>query len=116
MRRLPTLPEGARAGWFLGFALASWLAAMGATAAGHLAAPLLPLPLRAALLFANPLYFFLLLAADAGRKGVGAALVGGVAAAPLAAWVGGAWGLPLAGLLGGTVAFLVTARGGQAAR
>jgi predicted branched-subunit amino acid permease len=117
MRRLPGLPEGARAPWFLGFALASWLAALAATAAGHLAAPLLPLPLRAALLFANPLYFFLLLAADAGRPGVGAALVGGAVAAPLAAWVGGAWGLPLAGLLGGTAAFLaVRAHGRRGAR
>jgi predicted branched-subunit amino acid permease len=106
MRRLPALAEPARLPWFLGFALASWCAAMAATAAGHLAAPALPLPLRAALLFANPLYFALLLAADAGRPGVAPALLAGILAAPLAHFVGGAWGLPLAGLIGGSLAFL----------
>ncbi len=106
MRALPGLAEGARRPWFLGFAIASWCAAMGATAAGHLAAPNLPAGLRAALLFTNPLYFALLLAADAARPGVAPALVAGVLAAPLAVAVGGAWGLPLAGLLGGTLAFL----------
>ncbi|WP_439596651.1 AzlC family ABC transporter permease [Falsiroseomonas sp.] len=110
MRVLPSLPEPARLPWFLGFALASWCAAMAATAAGHLAAPNLPAELRAALLFANPLYFALLLAADAARPGVAPALVAGVLAAPLAYGVGGAWGLPLAGLLGGTLAFLWTRR------
>jgi predicted branched-subunit amino acid permease len=106
MRRLPGLPEAQRAGWFLGFAVASWLAAMGATAAGHLLSPVLPIPLRAALLFANPLYFALLLSADLGRPGVRAAVIGGAVAAPLALWLGSAWGLLAAGLAGGTAAFL----------
>jgi len=106
MRRLPSLAEPARLPWFLGFALASWVAAMAATAAGRIAAPLLPPAARAALLFANPLYFALLLAADATRPGVGASILAGIAAAPLAFWIGGAWGLPVAGLAGGTLAFL----------
>ena len=106
MRVLPTLPEAARLPWFLGFAGASWIVAMATTAAGHLAAPLLPQALRAALLFANPLYFCLLLAADAARPGVASAILGGVLAAPLAWAIGGAWGLPVAGLIGGTLAFM----------
>ncbi len=106
MRVLPTLPEAARLPWFLGFALATWCVALLTTAGGHLAAPHLPAELRAALLFANPLYFCLLLAADARRPGVGPALLAGVLAAPLAYGLGGAWGLPLAGLVGGTLAFL----------
>ena len=106
MRVLPSLPDGARLPWFLGFACASWLVAMATTAAGHLAAPLLPPALLAALLFTNPLYFCLLLAADAARPGVAPAILGGVMAAPLAWWIGGAWGLPIAGLIGGTLAFL----------
>ncbi|MGG5809805.1 AzlC family ABC transporter permease [Falsiroseomonas sp. CW058] len=110
MRRLPALPEGARLGWFLGFALASWGGALAATAFGHLAAPLLPPGLRAALLFANPLYFALLLAADLGRPGVRGAVVGGAAAAPLALPLGPAWGLLAAGIVGGTVAFLAGRR------
>lgn len=106
MRRLPGLAEGARLPWFLGFALASWLAGLTATAAGHLLAPLLPPALRAALLFANPLYFALLLAADLGRPGVQGAVLGGALAAPLALWLGPAWGLLAAGLVGGSLAFL----------
>ncbi|NKC32340.1 AzlC family ABC transporter permease [Falsiroseomonas selenitidurans] len=107
MRAMPALPDARRLPWFLGFALASWCVAMAATAAGHLAAPALPVAFRAALLFANPLYFALLLAADAGRPGVAPALIAGVLAAPLAWGIGGAWGLPAAGLLGGTLAFLL---------
>jgi predicted branched-subunit amino acid permease len=106
MRRLPELPEAARPRWFLGFALASWSAGLLATAAGHALAPVLPVPLRAALLFANPLYFALLLAADLARPGVREAVVGGAVAAPLALWLGPAWGLLAAGLVGGTAAFL----------
>jgi predicted branched-subunit amino acid permease len=105
MRRLPLLAEGARLPWFLGFALASWCGAMAATAAGHAAAPLLAAEWRAALVFANPLYFALLLAADLGRPGVRGAVIGGVLAAPLAIPLGPAWGLLAAGLVGGTAAF-----------
>jgi predicted branched-subunit amino acid permease len=106
MRRLPGLPEPQRLAWFLGFAIASWSAALAATAAGHWLAPHLPPFLRAALLFTNPLYFGLLLAADLARPGVRPAVIGGVVAAPLALWLGPAWGLLAAGLAGGTAAFL----------
>jgi predicted branched-subunit amino acid permease len=106
MRRLPGLPEPARLPWFLGFALTSWAAALLATAAGHWLAPHLAKALLAALLFTNPLYFGLLLAADLGRPGTRAAVIGGAAAAPLALWLGPAWGLLAAGMAGGTAAFL----------
>jgi predicted branched-subunit amino acid permease len=110
MRRLPGLAEPDRLGWFLGFAFASWTAGLVATAAGHLLAPALPVALRAALLFTNPFYFALLLAADLGRPGVRGAVIAGAAAAPLALWLGPAWGLLAAGLLGGTAAFLWSRR------
>ncbi len=112
MRRLPGLAESERLPWFLGFAIASWTAGLSATAAGHLLAPALPPFLRAALLFTNPLYFALLLAADLGRPGVRGAVIGGVVAAPLALWLGPAWGLLAAGLAGGTAAFLWQRRRG----
>jgi predicted branched-subunit amino acid permease len=127
MRRLPSLPAAARLPWFLGFGVASWTAAGAATAAGYLLAPRLDPGLRAALLFANPLYFALLMAADL-RSGAGTRLPGlrrgplhrflfghpprlailsGAVVAPLALLLPSAWGLLTAGVLGGTAAFLV---------
>ncbi|MDI3307015.1 MAG: AzlC family ABC transporter permease [Acetobacteraceae bacterium] len=110
MRALPGLPVPARLPWFLGFALASWSVAGLATAAGHLLAPLLDRALMAALLFANPLYFALLLAAGLGQPASRRAVLGGVLATPVALLLPPAWGLLGAGLLGGTAAFLLGLR------
>ena len=110
MRVLPGLPEGQRLPWFLGFALVSWLVAGLATAAGHLAAPLLDPLVLAALLFTNPLYFALLLAADMRVPGPRRAILAGVLAAPAALLLPPAWGLLGAGILGGTLAFLIGRR------
>lgn len=112
MRRLPALPEAARLPWFLGFALASWLAAAAATLVGHALAPRLDPALRAALLFANPLYFALLMAADLRVPAPRRAVLLGALAAPAALLLPPAWGLLAAGLIGGTAAFLL----GQARR
>lgn len=107
IRRLPAMRPSRRLGWFLGFGVASWAAAAGATTLGHLAAPMLPPALRAALLFANPLYFALLLAAEVPRPAARGAILAGVAAAPLALLLPPAWGLLGAGLCGGTLAWAV---------
>ena len=110
MRHLPALPEAARLPWFLGFAHASWIAAAAATAAGHRLAPHLDPALRAALLFANPLYFALLMAADLRVPAPRRAMLLGAAAAPAALLLPPAWGLLAAGLVGGTAAFLIGRR------
>jgi predicted branched-subunit amino acid permease len=110
MRRLPGLEEGARLPWFLGFALASWVAAALATALGHGLAPGLDPALRAALLFANPLYFALLMAAELRAPAARRAMLLGAAAAPAALVLPPAWGLLTAGLLGGSLAFLLGRR------
>jgi predicted branched-subunit amino acid permease len=110
MRRLPAVPPGHRLAWFLGFGVASWIAAGAATALGHAAAPLLPIGLRAALLFANPLYFALLLAAELPRPGGRGAILAGAAAAPLALVLPPAWGLLTAGVAGGTLAWALRRR------
>ncbi len=112
MRVLPGLPAPARLPWFLGFALVSWVMAGLATAAGHAAAPLLSPLLLAALLFTNPLYFALLLAAELRRPAQRRAILAGVLVAPVALWLPPAWGLLGAGLLGGTLAFLLGLRRG----
>jgi predicted branched-subunit amino acid permease len=112
MQVLPGLPAAARLPWFLGFALASWSLAGAATAAGHALMPLLDPALLAALLFANPLYFALLLAAGMGVPASRRAVFAGALAAPVGLLLPPAWALLGAGLLGGTVAFLA-GRGGD---
>ena len=106
MRALPGLAPAARLPWFLGFALVSWSLAGLATAAGHALMPLLDPALLAALLFANPLYFALLLAAGMGVPASRRAVLAGALAAPVGLLLPPAWALLGAGLLGGTVAFL----------
>ena len=110
MRVLPGLLPAERLGWFLGFALVSWMVAGLATAIGHWAAPSLSPLVLAALLFTNPLYFALLLAAELRLEGPRLAILAGVLAAPAALLLPPAWGLLTAGLLGGTLAFLVGRR------
>ena len=110
MRVLPHLAEPRRLPWFLGFALVSWGVAGLATAIGHWAAPSLSPLVLAALLFTNPLYFALLLAAELRLEGPRRAILAGVLAAPAALLLPPAWGLLTAGLLGGTLAFLIGRR------
>jgi len=116
MRALPGLAPPGRLPWFLGFGLASWLIAGAAAVAGHAVAGLLDPATRAVLVFANPLYFALLLAADLGRPGVRGAVLAGAAAAPLALLLPAAWGLLAAGIVGGTAAFLLGRKHGQRAQ
>ncbi len=118
MRALPGLAPAARLPWFLGFASASWCLAGLATAAGHALMPLLDPALLAALLFANPLYFALLLAAGTGAPASRRAVLAGALAAPVGLLLPPAWTLLGAGLLGGTLAFLAgrgTGGGGECA-
>ena len=112
MQALPSLAPAARLPWFLGFALTSWCGAGLATAAGHALMPLLDPVLLAALLFANPLYFALLLAAGRGVPASRRAIIAGALAAPVALLLPPAWTLLGAGLLGGTAAFLAGGRDG----
>ena len=107
MQVLPGLAAEARLPWFLGFALMSWSLAGLATAAGHALMPLLDPAALAALLFANPLYFALLLAAGMRVPPSRRAVLGGALAAPVALLLPPAWALLGAGLLGGTLAFLL---------
>jgi len=112
MRALPAVRRPDRIGWFLGFGLASWLVAGIAALSGfHLAAALGP-EARAALLFVNPLYYALLLAADLDRPAPRRAVLCGVAAAALALVLPPSIALLAAGVVGGTAAFLFGRRRG----
>lgn len=110
MRALPGMAAARRPGWFLGFGVASWCVAGGATLLGWWGAGALDPALRAVLLFANPLYFALLLAESLDRPAPRRAVLAGVVAAPLALALPVEWGLLAAGLLGGTVAWWVGRR------
>ena len=113
MRALPGLPVARRLGWFLGFAAGCWSVAAAATVLGFWLAPGLPGWVLAVLVFTNPLYFGLVLAADRRLPAARRALVGGVLAAPLVLLLPAAWGLLAAGLLGGSVAFWIGEYGGR---
>ncbi|CAH0146006.1 AzlC family ABC transporter permease [Roseomonas sp. CECT 9278] len=112
MRALPAVDRPDRVPWFLGFGLTSWMVAGFASLAGfHLAGALGP-EARAGLLFVNPLYYALLLAADLDRPAPRRAVLCGAAAAALAWLLPASVALLAAGLVGGTAAFLIGRRHG----
>ena len=112
MRALPAVDRPARVGWFLGFGLTSWVVAGTASLSGFYVAGALGPEARAALLFVNPLYYALLLAADLDRPAPRRAVLCGMAAASLAMVLPASATLLAAGLVGGTAAFLIGRRRG----
>lgn len=112
MRTLPTIERPQRIGWFLGFGMTSWVVAGSAALSGFFIAGALGPEARAALLFVNPLYYALLLAADLDKPAPRRAVLCGAAAAAMAFVLPSAMALLAAGLVGGTVAFLLGRRRG----
>jgi len=112
MRELPGVAPPGRLAWFLGFGVTSWIVAGASALSGYFITGALGQDARAALLFVNPLYYALLLAADFDRPGPRRAVLGGVAAAPLALVLPSSWALLGAGIAGGTAAFLSARRRG----
>jgi len=113
MRALPRVERADRIGWFLGFGLTSWVVAGLAALSGFYLAAALGAQARAALLFVNPLYYALLLAADFDRPAPRRAVFCGAAAASVAVVLPPAVTLVAAGLVGGTIAFLIGRRRGN---
>jgi predicted branched-subunit amino acid permease len=107
MRALPGVAVPRRLAWFLGFALACWAIAAAATVLGFWAAPSLPAWLLALLVFTNPLYFGLVLAAERRLPAARRAMIGGALASPLVLVLPSAWGLLAAGVVGGSIAFWI---------
>jgi len=112
MRALPAVERPDRVAWFLGFGLTSWVVAGFASLSGFFVAGALGSEARAALLFVNPLYYALLLAADLDRPAPRRAVLCGAAAASLALLLPASMALLAAGLAVGTVAFLLGRRRG----
>lgn len=112
MRALPGVERPDRLAWFLGFGLTSWLVAGLAALSGFHLAGAMGAEARAALLFVNPLYYALLLAADLDRPAPRRAVLCGAAAASLALVLPSSVALLAAGVAGGTAAFLLGRRHG----
>jgi len=98
------LPLAARAPYYLIFAGSLYIAAILATAAGHLAAGALPGPLATAL-FLSPVLFLLLVMSGARDRLGRLAYVAGAVAVPLCELAAPGWGLVVGGVLGGSLAF-----------
>lgn len=107
MRALPMVERPARLSWFLGFGLTSWVVAGAASLSGYHVAGMMGPEARAALLFVNPLYYALLLAADLDRPAPRRAVLCGAAAASLVLVLPASMALLAAGLVGGTLAFMI---------
>lgn len=110
VKRAPELPEPQRMSYFLGFASTLLVTSMICTVGGYYAAGSLPGPLRLAFIFANPLYFTLLLTADLRDRTVVWALACGAVVGPLIHLMLPSWSVIGGGLIGGTLAFLLTRR------
>jgi predicted branched-subunit amino acid permease len=110
MRRFPEQPQEARLPYFLGFAMTLWLFSLCCTVIGHSLAGALPEPLRLAFIFANPLYFILILTANLRDRMSMVALACGAIAGPLVHLAWPSWSVLGGGLVGGSVAYLVARR------
>ena len=108
MRHFPDQARPARLPFFMGFALTIWTVSLFCTLLGYTLAGTLPGPLRLAFIFANPLYFILILTADLRERTAVLALACGAVAGPLLHLVLPQWSVIAGGLAGGTAAFLLS--------
>lgn len=105
LRRLPDIPGPLRLRWFAAYALTLFVASLVGTAAGYHLAGAVPLPVTLGLIFLNPVYFMLILAADLRSRARTLALALGAVAGPLFHVIEPEYGLLATGLLAGTAAF-----------
>ena len=110
MQRCPDMPAPRRLPYFLGFSTTLFVVAALASAAGFVASDALGPTLKLGLVFMNPVYFIIVLGGDIRGRMMGAALVLGAVAGPLAYLYTPQWSVLVAGLGGGTLAFLLTRR------
>ena len=110
VRRVPEMAPEKRMPFFFGFALTLIFVSLLCTLSGYFLAGSLPAPVRLAFIFANPLYFLLLLTADLRDRTVVWALTCGAVAGPLIHLVLPSWSVVGGGIVGGTVAFIATRR------
>lgn len=109
MRVCPGLRPPLRHRYFTAFFAVCLAAALAGTVIGYLATGTLPRPVTLGLVFLNPVFFALLLAAPQGYAAAMALVLGALIGPPLHIWSPD-WGVPAAGLIAGTATFLVSRR------
>ncbi len=102
------LDRGARTPFFLGFALTLWLWSLAGTVVGFTVAGAVPPAMMLGLVFLNPIYFLMVLAADATDRGRVVALGSGAVLGPMFHLVTADWGLMLTGFAAGSAGFLAS--------
>lgn len=121
LRRAPDLPVEQRLPFFFGFSMVLWSATLSATAIGFVLAGAVPGYVSLGLVFLNPIYFMLILGADARERDHTRAwaMALGALLGPALHTVDPDWGLLATGLIAGSAAFagdrwLARRRGGDA--
>ncbi|WP_092166010.1 AzlC family ABC transporter permease [Bosea sp. OK403] len=116
LRRLPAVPPPQRVAYFLGFANTCMAVSAIGTFSGYYLVNALPIPFAAGLLCLTPIFFLVSLAAGIRHRGDIAAMVLGLALAPICdRFIGGGFDLIVAGVIAGSIAFLIGRRRGRAA-
>lgn len=106
MRRCPELPDEHRLPFFTAFAATLWTLSMACTAAGYALSGAVPAPVSLGLVFLNPVYFMLLLAAERLRYRL-LAIGAGALLGPAIHLFAPDWSLVVGGFAAGTLAFAV---------
>lgn len=107
MQRCPKLPSAERLPYFAGFGGLIWAVMLVCTAIGYLAVEGVPPALSLGLVFLMPLYFVLVLSAEAGEFAKGLAMALGALTGPVMHVLSPQWGLMITGLAAGSAAFAV---------
>lgn len=107
MRVMPLLPMAQRMPWLYGFGLSCIGVSIVATGVGYAAASALPVALKLALVFLNPLFFLLVFSADVKGAGNIAAILAGAAIGLAVHPFWPDWSLMAGGVVGGSFAFVI---------
>lgn len=110
MRTAPTLPREARMAFLAGIAVVLLPTVLLATAAGHVAAGVVPGPLAAGLMFLTPIYFLLSMLSAARERLDVLAIVLGLVLGPVFFVAAPGLDLLLTGLIGGSLAYVIARR------
>ena len=107
MRVMPFMPMYQRMPWLYGFGMSCIGISLMATVGGYVAASQLPVALKLALVFLNPLFFLLVFSADVkGAGNIAAIVIGAAIGLAVHPWWPD-WSLLAGGVVGGSIAFVI---------